>query len=66
MNRGSGEHPKPLNVHNYERLARERLHPAAWAYYSAGADDEVTLRAERAAFEDLRLVPRVLRGIERA
>ena len=66
MNRGRDEHPEPLNVHDYERLARKYLHPAAWAYYSAGADDEITLRAEHAAFKGLRLVPRVLRGTQRA
>jgi 4-hydroxymandelate oxidase len=50
-----------INVHDYERLARERLSPGAWAYYSSGSGDEVTLREERAAFERLRLLPRVLR-----
>ncbi len=29
---------EPINVHDYERLARERLSPGAWAYYSSGAD----------------------------
>ena len=65
----SREHDRPripLNVHDYEPLARELMHPSAWAYYSAGADDEVTLRREREAFERLRLVPRVLRGVDRA
>ena len=42
------------------------MHPSAWAYYSAGAGDEVTLRWEREAFDRLRLVPRVLRGVDRA
>ncbi len=54
---------EPINVHEYERLARERLSAGAWAYYSSGADDEVTLREERAAFERLRLLPRVLQGV---
>lgn len=54
---------EPLNVLDYEPLARERMHPAAWAYLCAGAEDEVTLRENRAAFERLRLVPRVLRGV---
>jgi isopentenyl diphosphate isomerase/L-lactate dehydrogenase-like FMN-dependent dehydrogenase len=56
----------PLNVHDYEPLARKVMHPSAWAYYSAGASDEVTLRREREAFERLRLVPRVLRGVDHA
>ena len=42
------------------------MHPSAWAYYSAGAGDEVTLRREREAFDRLRLVPRVMRGVGRA
>jgi 4-hydroxymandelate oxidase len=57
---------EPINVHDYERLARERLSPGAWAYFSSGSDDEVTLREERAAFERLRLLPRVLRGLSSA
>ncbi len=54
---------EPINLHDYERLARGLMDPAAWAYSSSGTDDEVTLREERAAFERLRLIPRVLRGV---
>ena len=42
------------------------MHPSAWAYFCAGAGDEVMLRREREAFERLRLVPRVLRGVDHA
>ena len=65
----SGEHNAPqlpLNVRDYEPLARRLMNPSAWAYFSAGVGDEVTLRREREAFERLRLVPRVLRGVGRA
>lgn len=55
-----------INLHDYERLARELLSPAAWAYYSSGADDEATLRENHAAFERIKLLPRVLRGVESA
>lgn len=51
---------RPVNIYEYEALACERLHPAVWDYYSAGAHDEVTLRENRAAFERIRLRPRVL------
>lgn len=51
---------RPINVFEYEALARERLHPAVWDYYSDGANDTVTLRENRAAFERIRLRPRVL------
>jgi 4-hydroxymandelate oxidase len=65
----TGEHNAPqlpLNVRDYEPLARRLMHPSAWAYFSAGAGDEVMLRREREAFERLRLIPRVLRGVGRA
>lgn len=57
---------EPVNVHDYEALARKAMHPAAWAYLSAGAGDETTLRENRAAFERMRLMPRVLRGVDSA
>jgi len=57
---------EPINVHDYERLARDRLSPDAWAYYSSGADDEITLRDEHAAFERLCILPRVLRSVSHA
>jgi isopentenyl diphosphate isomerase/L-lactate dehydrogenase-like FMN-dependent dehydrogenase len=51
---------EPVNVFDYETLAQARMEPAAWSYYSSGSDDEVTLRANRTAFERIRLLPRVL------
>lgn len=51
---------KPINLHEYEALARERMDPTAFEYFLGGSDDEVTLRENRAAFERLRLRPRVL------
>ena len=42
------------------------MHPSAWAYYASGAGDKVTLRREREAFDRLRIVPRVMRGVDRA
>lgn len=51
---------KLINVHEYETLAQARMEPTAWDYYQGGSDDEVTLRANRSAFERIRLRPRVL------
>jgi 4-hydroxymandelate oxidase len=51
---------EPLNVHDYERLAEERLDPAAFAYYVGGAGDESTLRDNLAAYGRWVLRPRVL------
>jgi 4-hydroxymandelate oxidase len=54
---------RPINIAEYEAIARARLHPAVWDYYSAGADDEVTLRENRAAFERIWLRPRALASV---
>ena len=54
------EAPDPINLFDYERLAAERLPRLAYDYFASGAHDEVTLRENRAAFERLRLRPRVL------
>jgi 4-hydroxymandelate oxidase len=51
---------EPINVAEYEPLARAAMEPAAWDYFRSGAEDEVTLRANRAAFERIRLRPRML------
>ena len=47
-------------VDDYERLARERLSPEAFAYYSGGAADELTISWNREAFDRVRLRTRVL------
>jgi len=49
-----------LNLHDLERLALERLAPLVRDYYASGADDEVTLRDNRAAFDRLKLHYRVM------
>jgi isopentenyl diphosphate isomerase/L-lactate dehydrogenase-like FMN-dependent dehydrogenase len=51
---------RPLNAADYETLARQLLDRATWDYFAGGSGDEVTLRANSAAFERLRLRPRVM------
>lgn len=53
----------PLNLHEYEAAARELLSPMTWDYVNGGSGDEITLRANRSAFERWRFLPRVLRGL---
>jgi 4-hydroxymandelate oxidase len=52
----------PINLCDYEALAEQRMAHVRWAwdYYQGGSEDEVSLRANRTAFERLRLRPRVL------
>jgi 4-hydroxymandelate oxidase len=49
-----------LNLAEIELAARERLTPLAYEYYVGGANDEVTVRENRAAFERLALRYHVL------
>jgi isopentenyl diphosphate isomerase/L-lactate dehydrogenase-like FMN-dependent dehydrogenase len=53
---------QPINLFDYEALAAQRMAhiPWAWDYYQGGSEYEVSLRANRTAFEQLRLLPRVL------
>jgi 4-hydroxymandelate oxidase len=52
----------PVNVREFEALARERLDPVHYDYFAGGAQDEVTVRRNESAFGRLALVPRILRG----
>lgn len=51
------------NFRTSRARARRRLPRIVFDFIDGGADDEITLQRNRAAFEDLSLVPRVLRGI---
>ena len=54
-----------VNLHDFEAIARERLDPGAYGYYSSGAADERTLADNLAAWSEWRLLPRVLTGSRR-
>ena len=49
-----------VNVFDYEAAARTRLDVGTFAYFAGGADDEVTLRANRSIFEHVQIIPHVL------
>ncbi|AWI52331.1 alpha-hydroxy-acid oxidizing enzyme [Aquabacterium olei] len=55
--------PEVVALIDHERLAQARLPQAAWAYFQGGAADEVTVSANRAAWDAMRLRPRVLRNL---
>ena len=50
------------NFHDFRRLAKRRLPGPIFHYIDGAADDETTLRRNTAAFEQVDLLPRVLRG----
>ncbi|HKQ27498.1 MAG TPA: alpha-hydroxy acid oxidase [Burkholderiales bacterium] len=49
-----------ISVEDLRRAARARLPRSVFEFFDGGAEDEITLRANRDAFERVRLVPRVL------
>ncbi|WP_151482278.1 alpha-hydroxy acid oxidase [Streptomyces albicerus] len=49
-------------VHDFETAARAELDPVYADFIAGGARDEITVRANEAAFGRLQLLPRVLRG----
>ena len=49
-----------INVFDFEPVAYKNVPPAHFGYMASGIDDEVTLRANRAAFNRLVLRPRRL------
>lgn len=51
------------SLSDYAVAAARSMPPAAAAYFLGGAADEITLAANRAAFDDIELVPRVLADV---
>ncbi|MGH8680797.1 MAG: alpha-hydroxy acid oxidase, partial [Burkholderiales bacterium] len=51
---------RAVNIEDLRRMARARLPRAVFDFFDGGAEDEVTLRENRAAFERIRLLPKVL------
>jgi (S)-mandelate dehydrogenase len=51
---------RAINIEDLRQMARRRLPRAIFDFFDGGAEDESTLRANRAAFEGVRLLPRVL------
>jgi isopentenyl diphosphate isomerase/L-lactate dehydrogenase-like FMN-dependent dehydrogenase len=54
-----------LNIEDVRRLAKRRLPRVVFDFIDGGAEDEVTLRRNRTALEDIVLRPRRLRDVAR-
>ena len=53
-----------VSLPDHEVAARARLDANAWAYFSGGAAEEITLRANQAAWQQPLLQPRVLQNLQ--
>jgi (S)-mandelate dehydrogenase len=51
---------RAVNIEDLRRMAQRRLPRSVFDFFDGGAEDETTLRGNRAAFERVRLLPRVL------
>ena len=51
---------KQVNVFDFAKAAKAKLDPVAWDYLDEGSDDEASLRANRANFDDIVIRPHVL------
>lgn len=49
-----------MNLYDFEYVARKTMPKPAWAYYSSGADDEISLRENHEAYQRIWFRPRVL------
>jgi (S)-mandelate dehydrogenase len=58
--RGMNRLERAVNIEDLRRLARARLPRSVFDFFDGGAEDETTLRDNRAAFERVRLLPKVL------
>jgi 4-hydroxymandelate oxidase len=57
--------PRPITLADFEPLAHDRTDPGAWDYQAGGAGDEISLGENRAAWDRIRLRPRVLVDVSR-
>jgi 4-hydroxymandelate oxidase len=54
---------KLLNLREFEPLAREQLSQMVYEYYATGANDDLTVRENEAAYQRIFLRPRMMAGI---
>ena len=55
----------PLTLSDFDPIAKMRMSHIAYEYVAGGAGDEITLRENQAAFDRMRLQPRVLVDVSR-
>ena len=53
-----------LNFKDFRKLAKKKLPSPVFHYIDGAADDEVTYRRNTSAFDDVDLIPNVLRGVK--
>lgn len=55
--------PHLLSLDDYEQQAKNHLSPSHWAYLQSGAMHEVSLKKNRTQFDNIQLLPRILKDL---
>ena len=55
---------KPVNLYEYEALAKELMSGPEWDFVEGGATDEITIRRTRQALDSIMLRPRMLMDMD--
>jgi isopentenyl diphosphate isomerase/L-lactate dehydrogenase-like FMN-dependent dehydrogenase len=55
----------PVNVHEFEQVARRKMNKLAYDFIAGGVEDELTLEANRAAYKRVFLSPRVMADVSK-
>ena len=56
----------PVNLFEYEELAKERINKPDYDYIAGGATDEITIRRTRAVLDSIMLRPNMMVDISQA
>ena len=56
---------EPVNIFEYEEIARERIEKGDYDYIAGGATDEITIRRTRAVYDSIMLRPRMMVDVAR-
>ncbi|MBC93829.1 MAG: alpha-hydroxy-acid oxidizing enzyme, partial [Rhodospirillaceae bacterium] len=54
---------KALNIADLRKLARRRLTKALFEFCDRGSEDEIAMRDNRAALDNIKLLPRILNDV---
>ncbi len=63
---GRAQSAEPVNVQDFQRLAKAALPAPTYDYITTGSTDEVTLRDNTAAFQRFKILPPLLTGVAKA
>ena len=56
---------EPVNIFEYEEIARERIEKGHYDFIAGGATDEITIRRTRAVYDSIMLRPRMMVDVDR-